>query len=274
MTDIEKLLTNAPKLLEILEAEYRYTVAQNFANCPTKLCFPLKGTKDEAHVYINSMVATLSTGESCSKTIWVDEDNSQVKQILSLFDTDGQPIHHWMDPEFTFFRCGLAVALCMKFFFGESWKDKTVGFIGFGKINQMTSRILTAASGKRRLEGFITLDSQGHLDFLKTCDTIVVCTNNFDLEKRYKAEQFKQAKLLISQDGEWTLNCKAFNCWVVADHPQQLMSHQKAEKISKYTSYPLTELEYNGTQPNVSVAYLHGLAISDAVVAQFLAQNL
>lgn len=273
MSNLDKLLPASKQLLEILEREYRWTVDQYFRNCPTKICFPVKGTHEEAHVYINHMCATLSNGISASKSIWVDEDTRQMKQILSLFGRDGQAIHHWVDEtgELTSFRCGLMAALCMKLYFGDDCGGQAVGYIGFGKINSMVANVLFRALGERFREGYITNSLRGHESFLaRECQVIISCTNNFDLSKRYWPHEFRKAELFISFDGGWTLKVSEPVLGVVSDHPEQLKVYQQDEQIRFLSDDNLLQMN----SYDAEIAYLHGLAVSDAVVAAFLAGEL
>lgn len=268
MSITDKLLKAAPQLLETLEAEYRRTVKLDFQNCPIKYCQGLHGDLAAPYRYINFMSAKLSNGFTATKQIMVDELSGLVLQNLELYDPQGKWCWMTTDPVTTYYRCGLMAALCMKLYFGEDWKNQSVGFVGWGKINKVTRDVLNSLEVK---SDYPLLQKDGNPAHLHACDIIIACTNNFDLEKRHKASDFKKAKLIITQDGEWTIDSVGVARTEFSDHPEQLESqidHEFPGEEMPFTCDNLLGLERKVN--SLAICYLHGLAVADAVVAHYL----
>jgi hypothetical protein len=219
-----------------------------------------------------TMSARLLDGTVGSKTIYVDEESGDMKSTTILYSPDGM-MKAVNSDGLTRTRCALMAALSIeRFFTPESIKHLVIGFIGNGRINNETERVLRELFGakqfkyKARNGCFINFDD---------VDVVISCTTSDSQEDQISFGIAPNASLYIAQDTGWLLD-QSFraNCISYSDYPDQIMAHYKNEfpwDSGKYSFKPLYRIseEEEAQEYLLPVAvYLYGVAIADVVVAE------
>ncbi|MBF0135316.1 MAG: hypothetical protein H7833_12145 [Magnetococcus sp. DMHC-1] len=282
-----------------LEAAYRlldheYTIRTPDRNPPkTSLTMHADG-QGVPIVYLNQMMAVLSDGTFGSKLVFVDEGTHRLggrvvvydKSFALLVDQDAETI--------TALRCGLMAALAMDRYFRctpRLRRDLTIGFIGTGRINQMTAWVLRTLWGCER---FLIRGSPTHInkhaalfpecakvadgirDF-SNCNVIVACTNNRSAEHLIETDAIHGPILFIAQDGGYLLGSSFRQRFpsFTDDMPQLSRSLQEEFPFDRTPVSLVGDLNHpafleQGNQPATAVCvYLYGIALADVVTALF-----
>lgn len=251
--------------------------------------FPFKQSfLENSGYYVNVLSGKLSDGTIGSKTVFVDEYSGLLDAELVMKIPNAKTMVR-MDAGFlTVFRSGLVAAYTV-------WRtgnlDLKIGFIGGGKINLMTAKILSLLGcrdfvligGRKNVSKnesvFSTVTGvkfETGFEKLKDCDVLIACTNNNDKADLISIKHAPKAKLVIAQDGGYTLasdwRLRNMN---FSDYPAQIVNHFKEEFPYDRGRFKNQVFQINllrERDSNIGV-YLYGTIVADLVAAKFTMEN-
>ena len=259
-------------LYNIVKNDFDRLMSSKFSRetfCPYKLCLSLEDVNGVATKTLTVMPAKDDLGNYGEKTIYIDDETSECVEVYSL---NG---HIFQYDNFTVERCALMNKYTLE---ACGLKPKKVGFIGNGRINLATKKLLNpkkvvihGAKGREDKNKELFGDCIVDYDFseLNKCDVVFVCTNSYLKENLIETDKLK-ANLIIALDCGYTLGesfrkeYKSFS-----EYPEQLMadySHEFPFDSMKALILPLSEIRK--CLPRKKCVYLHGTALSDLSLAK------
>lgn len=281
-------MTSIAAAFDDLDREY---ILQEPDRNPPKTFIPLS---DGADRYFNQMAAVLSDGTFGGKMVFVDELAGKLGGKIVVYDRDMRLVTECDAERITAIRCGLMAALAIHRFYQSSapfYRNLMIGFIGNGRINQATAKVLNALWGcwNFRLCGSPAAPGRNAGSFpglksialdkgrLSDCDVVISCTNNNDQAAMVEADQIDGPELFIAQDSGWMLGPSFRRRYAsFTDNVEQLnkaMSHEfPFDPEPPVIAGDLNTYKFGRNEK--ACVYLYGIALADVVTARALAPLL
>ncbi|MBU6230788.1 MAG: hypothetical protein KGQ93_14040 [Cyanobacteria bacterium REEB459] len=265
--------------------------------CPAKLSLDVSRPGPGLGVFGNAMAARLSDGHFGGKFITVNEDNGgEMAALIAVFAPSGHLLRTLDGVHLTRLRCGMmAVQAAHRFFGAHALPGLRYGFVGSGKINAQTARVLSEVFavpgtalfllGSRRNPsknlnlypgGARVVSAPGDL---ASCDVIFECSNVSQPEEVLEVSDFTVGAalppLFVTQNSGWMLG-PTFR-WMMpsfTDHVEQMNAHRGSDYDWPWDGNPHVLIEhdlrhsgYSRTVLDRAAVYLTGMALADLVGA-------
>lgn len=248
------------------------TAEDRKCHCPLKTCMVIGESDGVAIERFTVMPANDGLGNFGAKTIYVNDDTGEYRETYILnnevYDYSGMTIQ----------RCAYMSKLVVEL---AGLTPKRVGFIGNGRVNLATKRLLNPAevvihgapgreSKNKEKFGDCMVDTDFSL--LNTCDVVFVCTNSYKRELLISGNQLK-ANFIVVLDCGYTLGEDFRSGYsLYCDYPEQLYNQYQEEfpfDKSLYEYKPLMDIIHEMK----TCVYLHGCGINDLSMAKVMANE-